>query len=229
MRIIDKATRDSLIELSKTLNFDSQKLLRSVEDEIAKEFGINIFNSVNKDEARYLLLTSLPFAFKKVNFELEELWNLNCKKCHTVIYRKTVPTGNLKPKNFVVGDAPGVGDGELNDRFDRAWVYGPSSHLLRKALLEVGEYFNSWFTNILKCSTPKNRPSNGDEVKACISQLKKEINLLKPKRIILLGKHIQNVFFDFGIPVIKLYHPTYFVRKGIDYKGYSKVLKEKLK
>lgn len=229
MNVIDKIAQNTLVKMAETLNFDTQYKLRLVEDEIAKEFGINIFNSINKNIARYLLLTSLPFAFRKINFELEELWDLNCKKCHTVIYRKTVPTGNLRPKNFVIGDAPGVGDGELSDRFDRAWVYGPSSHLLRKALLEIGEYFNSWFTNILKCSTPKNRPSNSDEIKECKLQLKKEINLLKPKRIILLGKHIQNIFFDFGIPIIKLYHPSYFIRKGKSYKEYSKILKEKLK
>ena len=229
MNIIDKITQNILVRLANQLSFDSQYILRAVEDELAKDYKVNLFTHRSAEIEHYLALTSLPFSFSKVEVKLEDLWDLNCRKCSTVIYRKTMPTGNLRPKNFVVGDAPGVGDGELTDRFDRVWVYGASSHLLRKALLEVGEYFNSWLTNLLKCSTPKNRPSANNEVKACAFQLEKEINLLKPKRIILLGRNVQNMLPDFGIPIIRMYHPTYFIRKGMDYKEYSKILKEKLK
>jgi len=80
----------------------------------------------------------------------------------------------------------------------------------------------------LKCSTPKNRPSTDREVKACLPQLEKEILLLKPKKILLLGRNVQSLFPDFGIPIINVYHPTWFIRKGIDYKEYAKRIKEKL-
>lgn len=229
MKIIDETTRDELVRMAKTVNFNTQVVLRSVEDKIAEKLEVNLFREFNKDVSRYLLLTSLPFSFTDVDVNLKDLWHLGCRKCKTVIYRKTMPTGNLNPKFFVVGDAPGVGNGELSDRFDRVWVYGQSSHLLRKALFYAGKYFDCWFTNLLKCSTPKNRPSTNREVKACLSQLEEEISLLQPKKILLLGRNVQSMFPDFGIPTISTYHPTYFVRKGIDYREYSKILKEKLK
>lgn len=229
MKIIDRITRNMLVKMAKTLSFGSQSILRLVEDEFAKEFKINLFDYNSIKVEHYLLLTSLPFSFSSVDIELEDLWHLNCKKCKTVIYRKTMPTGNLKPRIFVVGDAPGVGDGEKKDRFDRVWVYGQSSHLLRKALFDVGIYFDCWFTNLLKCSTPKNRPSTDREVKACISQLEIEIKLLKPKKILLLGRNVQDKFPDFGIPTISIYHPTHFVRKGLDYKKYAEIIREGLK
>ncbi len=231
MKIIDRTTRNMLIKMAEALSFGSQSILRLVEDEFAKEFKVNLFehNDIYEEMEHYLALTSLPFSFSSVDVELEDLWHLDCKKCKTVIYRKTMPTGNLRPKIFVVGDAPGVGDGEKKDKFDRIWVYGQSSHLLRKALLDAGIYFDCWFTNLLKCSTPKNRPSSNREVDVCISQLEKEINLLNPEKIILLGKHVQNMIPDFGIPIINIYHPTYFVRKGLDYKKYAEIIKEKLR
>lgn len=229
MRIIDKTTRNMLVKMAETLSFSSQSILRLVEDEFAKEFKINLFDYNSKEVEHYLLLTSLPFSFTDININLEDLWHLDCRKCKTVIYRKTMPTGSLRPRIFVVGDAPGVGDGEKKDRFDRIWVYGQSSHLLRKALFYAGIYFDCWFTNLLKCSTPRNRPSIDKEVKACASQLEIEIKLLKPKKILLLGRNVQDKFPDFGIPTVNLYHPTWFVRKGLDYKKYAEIIKEELK
>lgn len=229
MRIIDELTKDGLLRFAKKITFNTQVLLRAVEDKIAVNYEFNIFRKFNSDVSRYLLLTSLPFSFVDVSINLEDLWNLDCRECKTVIYRKTMPTGNLKPEFFIVGDAPGVGNGELSDRFDRVWVYGQSSHLLRKALFKIGIYFNCWFTNLLKCSTPKNRPSTDREVRACSLQLEREISLLQPKKIFLLGGNVQSMFHDFGIPTINVYHPTYFVRRGIGYREYSEHLKEKLK
>lgn len=228
MKVINKVTRNMLIKMAETLSFGSQSILRLVEDEIAKEFNVNLFNNVDEDIKHYLLLTSLPFSFTNVDINLEDLWHLDCRKCKTVIYRKTMPTGNLNPEYFIVGDAPGVGDGEKKDRFDRVWVYGQSSHLLRKALLDISVYFDCWFTNLLKCSTPKNRPSTDMEVKACTSQLETEIKLLKPKKILLLGRNVQSMFPDFGVPRTNIPHPTWFVRKGFGYKEYAKIISKSI-
>jgi len=229
MRIMSKLSRDSLVKQAASLNFSTQESLRFVEDEFAKKFYYNVFDErCSNDVLKYLALTSLPFIFENKKFNLKKVWDINCRKCNSVIFRKTMPTGNLMPTYFLIGDAPGVGDGELKDKFDRVWVYGPSSHLLRKALLGLGIYYDCWLTNLLKCSTPKNRPSTKNEVSSCIQSLEIEIKLLKPKVLILLGRNVQNKIPDFGIKTINVYHPSYYVRNNWSYKKYSELLKEAL-
>jgi hypothetical protein len=218
----------TLVKLTEILDFSSQHLLRDLEDELAQDYVVSCVLCGGADIKKYLMLTSLPFHFSKglPKVQLEDLWPVACEECQSVVYRHTMPTGNMHPRYIVVGDAPGVGDGALIDRFDRKWVYGPSSHLLRKALDKFGIYEECWFTNLLKCSTPENRPSSQEEVKTCSKYLLNEIKLLKPKRAIILGNHAWEMCPDLGIPKVKVYHPSYFVRKGGDWKQYAKHVKE---
>lgn len=220
---------NNLVEFAQSFCFNTQKMLREVEDEYIKQYiyVYNYFNDLTDDVKHYLLLTSLPFVISgKPRAKLDDLWPIDCRICDTVVHRKVVPTGNLSPKYIVIGDAASVVGDYLDDgEFERAWVYKQTSHILRQTLAKLGIHYYAWYTNLIKCSTPGNRPTTEAEVKVCSRNLKKEIELLQPEIAIVLGKHVaENV--KLKLKTIQVYHPSYFVRQGKTWIDYYKYLKE---
>ena len=80
---------------------------------------------------------------------------------------------------------------------------------------------------MLKCRPPENRDPHGEEVKQCEPFLRRQINLIKPKLIIALGKFAAQSLLNSddaitrlrgklhsysGVPVIVTYHPAYLLR-----------------
>src|SRR5260221_6105137 len=106
------ATND-LIRLSQEMGLTEQRHLIHIENDFARKFKYNVFPDEEPDHAlrHYLLMTSLPFVFgKDVNFPLQRLWQ-KCSICkhsgpHIMEDRLFFPTGNLRPKYMVIGDAP---------------------------------------------------------------------------------------------------------------------------
>jgi uracil-DNA glycosylase family 4 len=223
---------EALIKLSGGLDFKSQKVLRSYEDEIANVIMFPIVNRIDtsmRNAHRYLLLTSLPFVLDhEPSKDITELWNgRRCTACKSVVKRTAMPTGNVNPKFIIVGDAPGVGLGEKQD-FDRVFTYGPSSIMLRRALSKAGIYESCWFTNLIKCSTQDNRPSFISEVMSCIGFLKNEMKVLGCDNLIVLGEHASHTLSTMYINHKHVQHPSYYVRKGKSYKEYAEHVEERL-
>lgn len=209
--------------------------LRDYEDTLLKKNPIRAI--IANDKAfiykNLLLYGTLPFGCADYTMNIERLWSkaMVCNACgKQVIKRRAMPTGNIKPKYMFIGESPGVADGPKS--MERAWGYGPSSILLRKSLLHSKILFQSWFTNILKCSLPENKKSSDEPFKKCIKFLELEIELLKPKRIFIMGKNAQNFIQKTSLyNIIKnntsyIPHPSYYLRKGADYKEYSKNIME---
>ena len=86
-----------------------------------------------------------------------------------------------------------------------------------------------FIANILKCRPPKNRDPKLDEVKVCENYLRQQIELIKPKIILALGRiAAQNLlksttpigkmrgnsylYPDSDLPVVVTYHPAYLLR-----------------
>ncbi len=142
----------------------------------------------------------------------------------------TLPRGNLQPKYMIIGDSPGIGLSP--GTYDRTLTYGPSSHMLRKALLRSNMYYECWFTNLVKVSQFENRQTTHKYLKAWQPYLMKEINLLKPEHFILLGGHVQDMFTRYYLDdliniygqifkVSNIYHPSYCTRSGKKYEWYA--------
>ncbi len=221
---------NQLIELSSHIDWSTQHLLRSIEDDLAKDRVYSRIDNLDKRTRRYLRFTSLPFCFGEPRANINYMWGcVDCRACSSVVFRHTVVTGNLSPDLMVIGDAPGIGDGELVDHFDRVFTYGLSSRLLRRALIKTGDYWNACFSNILKCSTPGNRPSTQDEVDNCHPFITNELRLLKPKRILVLGAHAKGMLDNIDAPVSYAKHPSYFIRSGLDFRQYSDHITEVMK
>lgn len=146
----------------------------------------------------------------------------NCNRCRLSNGRKnTVPgMGVENPFVLVVGEGPG----EQEDNTGLPFV-GPAGQLLDKMLISIGlsRQKNCYIANIVKCRPPMNRTPLPEEADACISFLKAQITILKPKAILAAGStaiknllrtsdgvvklHGQILSYN-GIPLMATYHPS---------------------
>ncbi|NLN26229.1 MAG: hypothetical protein GX163_11435 [Bacteroidetes bacterium] len=227
----------TLIQLSSKLSWNHQDSLREIEDNFVNDYIISIIKDNSSDIRKFLALTTLPFCYDTMpkNHLTEELWSsMGCRKCDTVTHRSVLPTGNLRPKYMIIGDVSLLPKNQNGN--DRAWSYGLSATLLRKALVRLGIYTECWFTNLLKCNTPECRKSSFKEVEKCSRYLKYEIETLKPKRIVLLGNHAFCNFEALGAKVnlddldyVGVKNPKEFIVNGLNSKEYAKHIQGVLK
>jgi DNA polymerase len=82
-----------------------------------------------------------------------------------------------------IGEAPGAKEDELGRPF-----VGRSGQLLTKLIESIGLSREDVFiTSILKSRPPNNRKPKSDEVAACMGYLDRQIEIINPKVIVLLG------------------------------------------
>lgn len=89
------------------------------------------------------------------------------------------------PDWLVVGEAPGDYDDRKGVPFQ-----GKAGILLQAMLASIGIPPDSpiFFTNLVKCRPLGNRPPAPEEIEACMPYLQRQIALLKPRRILVLGR-----------------------------------------
>jgi len=108
-----------------------------------------------------------------------------CTKCELSKTRnKSVPgKGNYKADVIFVGEAPGKNEDMKGEPF-----IGIAGKKLAMALDSAGVTREEvYITNIVKCRPPKNRVPTTDERNTCQNYLEKEIDIIKPKIICVLG------------------------------------------
>ena len=108
-----------------------------------------------------------------------------CTKCDLSKTRnKSVPgKGNFKADVIFVGEAPGKNEDVEGEPF-----IGIAGKKLSIALENAGITRNEvYITNIVKCRPPKNRVPTTTERNTCQNYLEKEIEIIKPKIICILG------------------------------------------
>lgn len=111
----------------------------------------------------------------------------DCNKCKLCQTRKNIVFGEGNPESglLFIGEGPG----ESEDETGRPFV-GRSGKLLDKMLEAIDLYRekNFYIANIVKCRPPKNRDPDIEEQLICIDYLYKQIDIIKPKIIIALGR-----------------------------------------
>jgi uracil-DNA glycosylase len=109
-----------------------------------------------------------------------------CPLCKLARTRKNaVPgEGQLSAKILFIGEAPGRSEDEKGRPFVGA-AGRVLDNLLKKAGIERSQVF---ITNIVKCRPPNNRVPKEDELTACRPYLDRQIALIKPKVICILGR-----------------------------------------
>ncbi len=121
---------------------------------------------------------------------LDELLSLTeeirqCKRCPLYKTRKNAVPGEgpAEPKVVFVGEAPGASE----DQSGRPFV-GRSGALLTQLIDALGLSRNEVFiTSVLKSRPPDNRSPNQSEIDACLPYLKRQIEILNPRVVVLLG------------------------------------------
>jgi uracil-DNA glycosylase family 4 len=105
---------------------------------------------------------------------------LHASRTHAVPGEGPVP-GNV----LLIGEAPGAKE----DRSGRPFV-GPSGLLLERSLESAGLTRGEvYITSCVKCRPPHNRTPHTDELDTCqAAWLNRQIELVDPKIIVLLGK-----------------------------------------
>ena len=109
-------------------------------------------------------------------------------------------SGNPQAEILIIGEAPGADE----DRLGLPFV-GRSGHLLDKMLAAIGVNRESvYITNILPWRPPGNRTPTDGEVAVCLPFLKRQIELIKPQVLLLLGGSAANAVLDNAEPISKM-------------------------
>jgi len=109
-----------------------------------------------------------------------------CPLCKLARTRKNaVPgEGQLAAKIMFIGEAPGRSEDEKGRPF-----VGAAGRILDDMLKKAGiERSQVFITNVVKCRPPNNRVPEEDESAACQPYLERQIALIQPKVICILGK-----------------------------------------
>lgn len=176
------------------------------------------------------LRSSAPVQNIKPSSDIKNLDDLrtfigDCQRCKLCSGRKNIVfgVGNPKAELMFVGEGPGADEDEKGEPF-----VGRAGQLLTKMINAMGfERSDIYIANVVKCRPPENRNPEPDEITACLPFLKQQIEVIKPKVIMCLGKfaaqtvlkteitisRLRGNFQDVnGVAVMPTFHPAYLLR-----------------
>jgi DNA polymerase len=149
-----------------------------------------------------------------------------CTKCGLCKQRKQAVfgVGSESGPWLFVGEGPGADEDEQGEPF-----VGQAGKLLDSMLTAIGARRgrDTYIANVVKCRPPGNRTPTHEEAAACAPYLDRQIELIRPKVIVALGKTAAtrllgteaslaslrgHVHRYRDIPVIVTYHPAYLLR-----------------
>jgi len=150
----------------------------------------------------------------------------DCTRCklHTLGRRQIVyGVGNPNADLMFVGEAPGADEDIQGEPF-----VGRAGQLLTKIIEAIGlTRADVYIANVIKCRPPGNRNPEPDEVEQCEPFLFRQIDTIKPKVIVALGKFAAQCLLRTTDPITRLrgrefkyrdailiptYHPAYLLR-----------------
>lgn len=168
----------------------------------------------------------------------------SCTKCELSETRTNVVVGNgPTPCNLMI---IGEGPGETEDLQGLPFI-GKAGQLLSKIMESVGinRETDCYIANTVKCRPPGNRNPHASEIEACKPYLIRQIQLIKPKILILLGNPSLKTILgeEFAITksrgnwftadvdymeeqlyIMPMFHPSYLLRNASKDKGSPKWL-----
>jgi DNA polymerase len=148
-----------------------------------------------------------------------------CTRCRLSATRTQVVwgTGNPNADLMFVGEAPGRDEDIAGKPF-----VGRAGQLLTDIIKAMGlGREDVYIANVIKCRPPENRNPEPDELDACRPYIRQQIELIKPRVIVTLGRFAlqstleRNVaisgargeWLDWnGIKLMPTYHPAYLLR-----------------
>ena len=151
-----------------------------------------------------------------MNEELEKIEEVvkKCNKCKLCQTRKNTVfgEGNTNAKIMFIGEGPGADEDLQGLPF-----VGKAGKLMNQAFLGLGiKREDMYIANIVKCRPPQNRTPESDEIEACVEYLKKQIMIIGPEKIVLLGNTALKAVFgnEYNITSVR---GKWIEKKGIKY------------
>jgi DNA polymerase len=153
----------------------------------------------------------------------------DCQRCRLSKGRKNIVFGEGSPdaELMFIGEAPG----REEDIHARPFV-GDAGKLLTRLIVKMGlKREDVYIANIVKCRPPYNRNPGEDEIAVCRYFVERQVEIIKPRIIVCLGKisaqallgvgipisKLRGNFFEYkGIPVMPTFHPAYLIRNPAD-------------
>jgi DNA polymerase len=108
-----------------------------------------------------------------------------CTKCPLSLSRTRAVPGEGSPgaRVVVVGEGPG-----RNEDLEGRPFVGAAGKELERLLMEAGlKRDGVYITNVVKCRPPENRRPTSGEADACDPYLQRQLALIRPKIVVLLG------------------------------------------
>lgn len=146
--------------------------------------------------------------------------------------RTVFGVGNTRARWLLVGEAPGAEEDLRGEPF-----VGQAGRLLDAILKANGlsRQDDVFIANVLKCRPPGNRDPQPDEVAACEAYLQRQIALVSPTLIVIMGRSAAQTLLGTDasiarlrgtihryrlsgheIPAVVTYHPAYLLRTPAD-------------
>jgi uracil-DNA glycosylase len=156
-----------------------------------------------------------------------------CRRCGLCETRtRTVFGSGPQPAPWMlVGEAPGAEEDARGEPF-----VGQAGRLLDQMLASIGvDRAQAFIANVLKCRPPRNRDPLPAEVSRCEPYLRRQITLVAPSILVVLGRFAAQTLLnsdasiaslrgrqlsyrcdDREVPVVVTYHPAYLLRTPAD-------------
>lgn len=188
-----------------------------VVEKVASEPVSSLFSDIAPAPVK---LTPSSETFEQIHAEIGD-----CTRCPLHLERTHVvhTEGNRKARLMFVGEAPGADE----DAQSRPFV-GRAGQLLTKIIEAIGlKREQVLIGNVNRCRPPGNRAPTTEEASTCKPYLLREIAIVQPEVIVVLGNtamknlldtregitRLRGRFQDFkGIKVMPTFHPAYLLR-----------------
>jgi DNA polymerase len=149
----------------------------------------------------------------------------DCSRCKLAGGRTTLVYGVGSPSAelMFVGEGPGADEDLQGEPF-----VGKAGQLLTKMIEAMGyRRADVYIANVVKCRPPGNRNPEPDEIAACEPFLRAQIDAIRPRVIVALGKFAAQTLLRSSIPITRLrgrwssyggvrlmptFHPAYLLR-----------------
>lgn len=162
-----------------------------------------------------------PASLESLRFQYRD-----CMECQLGSGRNRLVfgTGASKPRLMFIGEGPGA-----DEDLEGLPFVGRAGGLLAGLIMAAGLTREDVFiTNVVKCRPPGNRNPEADEIASCAPILERQIELLNPALIVVLGnvplknfkpgaagitRERGRVFRYRDWPVLPTFHPSYLLRQ----------------
>jgi uracil-DNA glycosylase family 4 len=139
---------------------------------------------------------------------------LTCRRCQALAENRTrvVPGQGAENADIMfIGEAPGWHEDQQGLPF-----VGPAGMFLNELISSIGlKREEVYITNVVKCRPSQNRDPMPTEIHNCRHWLDRQIELIKPRMIVTLGRYSMAMFFP-GKSISKI-HGTAYKKDNVIY------------